>query len=129
MAVKKLTVTDLLKEKEKFQIKNDTKEELFIQRLGASITIRKPERVLCLEAFQMVNDENLKDKADPFIVYNTVVEPNLKDSKLHSEFGCAEPMDIVEKIFEAGEITSIAQAALELAGYKKGVGKVADLKN
>jgi hypothetical protein len=129
MSVKKLTVTDLLKEKEKYQVKSNVTDELFIERFDASITIRKLERSLCVESFQMAQDPNQSEKADPFIVYNAVTEPNLKDTKLHKEFGCVEPTDIVEKIFEPGEIFSIARAALEMAGYKKSVERVADLKN
>ncbi|WP_078410288.1 phage tail assembly chaperone [Priestia abyssalis] len=127
--IKKLTLTDLMKDKEKYEVRADVTEELYIHRLDASIIIRKPERSLCLEAFQMANDESQDGKADPFMVYNTVIEPDLKDIKLQKEFGCVEPVDIVEKIFEAGEIASIAQAGLELAGYKKGINRVKDLKN
>lgn len=127
--IKKLTLTDLIKDKEKYELKDDATDELYISRLKASITIRKPERSLCLESIQMAHDENLNEKADPFMIYNTVVEPDLKDSKLHAEFGCVEPMDIVEKIFEPGEILNISQAAFKLAGYQKGVERVADLKN
>lgn len=127
--IKKLTLTDLLKDKEKYQVKDDVTEDLFIQRLDASITIRKPERSLCIEAFQMANDENQGGKADPYLVYNIVVEPNLKDSQLQKEFKCVEPTDIVEKLFESGEIAYIAQVGLELSGYKNGIDKVKDLKN
>lgn len=127
--IKKLTLTDLMKDKEKYEVKADVTEELYIHRLDASIVIRKPERSLCLEAFQMASDESQDGKADPFVVYNTVIEPNLKDKELQKEFGCVEPVDIVEKIFEPGEIASIAQVGLELAGYKKSVNKVTDLKN
>ena len=129
MTVKKLTLTDLMKNKEQYQVKDDVTEELYIPRLDASITIRKPERSLCIEGFQMVNDKDQSGKADPFMVYNVVIEPNLKDSKLQKEFGCVEPTDIVEKIFEAGEIAQIAKAGLDLAGYSKGIDKVKNLKN
>nr|WP_285842874.1 hypothetical protein [Metabacillus litoralis] len=77
----------------------------------------------------MVNDDAQAAKADPFMVYNIVVEPNLKDPNLQKEFGCVEPDDIVEKLFESGEISNIAQIGMELAGYKSGVKKVNDLKN
>ncbi|MEL3956924.1 hypothetical protein NST17_06900 [Caldifermentibacillus hisashii] len=127
--LKKLTLTDLIKEKEKYKVKADVTEDLYLSRLDASITIRKPERSLCMESFEMVNDQNQAEKADAFMVYNIVVEPNLKDAKLQQEFGCVEPIDIVEKIFEIGEITQIAKAGLELAGYSAGVDKVKDLKN
>lgn len=129
MSVKKLTLTDLIKNKEQYQVKADTKEELYIERLGASITIRKPERSLCLEAFQMARDDKQADKADPYMVYNVIVEPNLKDSKLQTEFGCVEPTDIVEKLFESGEIAQIAGTAMKLAGYNTEIKAVADLKN
>lgn len=127
--LKKLTLTDLIKEKEKYKVKADVTEDLYLSRLDASITIRKPERSLCMESFEMVNDQNQAEKADAFMVYHIVVEPNLKDAKLQQEFGCVEPIDIVEKIFEIGEITQIAKAGLELAGYSAGVDKVKDLKN
>lgn len=127
--IKKLTVTDLMKNKERYQVKENVTEEVFIDRLDASATIRKPERSLCIEAMQMAHDPNLVSKSDAFIVYNVIVEPNLKDKELQKEFGCVEPTDIVEKIFEPGEITRIAQFALELAGYTKALKKVKDLKN
>lgn len=127
--IKKLTLTDLIKEKEKYQVKADTKQDYFLERLGASITIRKPERSLYLESMQMLQDEELKGKADIFMVYNIVVEPNLKDSELQKAYGCIEPYDIVEKIFEPGEINLIAGAGLGLAGYHSELKKVEDLKN
>ena len=127
--MKKLTVTDLLKNKEQYQVNKDVKEELFIERLDSSITIKKPERSLCLEAFELANDKNRVGESDVFMVYNIVVEPNLKDAQLQKEFGCVEPTDIVSKIFEAGEIVQISKAGLDLAGYTKGVNKVKDIKN
>lgn len=129
MTVQKLTVTSLLKDKEKFQVKENITEELYLNRLDASITIKKPERSLCLEAFEMTNDNNQMKNADPFVVYNIVVEPNLKDPQLQKEFGCVEPTDIVSKIFESGEIASIAIFGFKLAGYDNGVDKVTDIKN
>ncbi|WP_369899743.1 hypothetical protein [Bacillus manliponensis] len=127
--IKKLTVTDLLKDKEKYQVKDDVTDDLLINRLGMSITIRKPERSLCLESYQMGQDPKLTDKADEYLVYNIVVEPNLKDAQLQKAYGCVEPMDIVHKIFEPGEITSIAQSGLDLAGYAQRLSSVKDLKN
>lgn len=127
--ITKLTVTDLMKNKERYQVKENVTEEVFIDRLGASVTIRKPEKSLCIEAMQMAQDPNLISKSDAFVVYSVIVEPNLKDKELQKEFGCVEPTDIVDKIFEPGEVTSIAKLALELAGYTKALKKVKDLKN
>lgn len=127
---KVLTVKDLLKEKEKYEVKQDVTEEVFVERLGVHIIIRKPERSLCLEAMQMVRDESQADKADAFMAYNIVVEPNLKDAELQKAFGVKDPIEIVDKIFEAGEIAQISEIGFELAGYKKGtVSVIKDLKN
>lgn len=130
MTTKKITVTDLLKEKEKYQVKSDLREDVYIERLNGHITIQKPERSLVLEAISMDDDQEQKENADPFFVYNIVVDPNLKDQELLSAYGCVEPLDIVTKLFEPGEIVQIAQIGMGLAGYNgKGVGLVKDLKN
>lgn len=127
--IKKLTLTDIIKNKEKYQVKDDVTEDLIIDRLGVSITIRKPERSLCLETIQMAHDPNQADKSNNFVVYNSIVEPNLKDKELQKEFGCVEPTDIVEKIFDPGEVDEIAKACFALSGYGNSVSKVKDLKN
>jgi len=126
---KKMTLLDLIKDKEKYQIKSDTTQDLFIDRLGVSVTIKKADRALCLECIGMTNDQEQADMADIHMVYNTVTEPNLKDPELHKSYGCVEPYDIIEKIFEPGEIASIAGEGMVLAGYGSGVKKVEDLKN
>lgn len=122
--VNKLTVTDLLKNKEK-HASIPTTEELFVKRLDGSITIQKPARSLVIEA-QGIKEEG---GSDIFLIYNIVTEPNLRDAELQKEFGCVEPTDIVEKLFSPGEIVSIAQQGLALAGYNDKVTKVSDLKN
>lgn len=127
---KRLTVTDLLKEKEKYEVKQDVTEEVYVERLDANVVIRKPEKSLVSEVFSMAKDEEQSEYADIYMVYSTVIEPNLKDAELQKAFGCKEPMAIVEKLFEPGEISQLSQVALELAGYKNGTVKlVKDLKN
>lgn len=129
MTKKLLTVTDLLKDKEKYEVKKEITEEAYVERLDSTVLIRKPEKSLCSEVFEMSRDQSDTD-ADIFMVYNTVVEPNLKDPELQKAFGCKEPTEIVEKIFEPGEIAQLSSFALELAGYKSGIVKlVKDLKN
>lgn len=122
-AKKKLTLTELIQQKEKYQVKTDAKEEIYLDQLDATITISKPERSLVIEAIEM------KEEGDPFLVYNVVVEPNLKDSELQKAYGCAEPTDIVHKIFDEGTIAGIAKASLKLAGWESEVKTVENLKN
>lgn len=118
---KKLTLTDLIKEKEKYQVKTGVKKDLYLDQLNATITVLQPERSMVLDSIESESDE--------ILVYNIVVEPNLKDTELHKAYGCVEPLDIVSKIFDPGTIKGIAQAGLKLAGYESNVKAVEDLKN
>ncbi|SCY93032.1 phage tail assembly chaperone [Alkaliphilus peptidifermentans] len=127
--IKKLTVTDLIKKKEQLKQKEKSTEELYVPSLDSYIIIQKPSRALCMEALSVAQNDSTQDKADLHMVYNCVVEPNLKDIKLQEEFSCVEPMEIVEKIFEAGEIGSISGYCLKMAGYSDSVKAVKDIKN
>lgn len=118
--IKRLSVTDLMKEKEKYQVKDDVTEAVLVERLGVEVVLRKPEKSLCVDTMKMGRDENNDTDADEYMVYNTMVEPDLKDKELQKEFGCTLPTDIVSKIFEPGEIAQLSDVAFELAGYKKG---------
>lgn len=127
---KRLTVTDLLKNKEQYEVKKDVTEDVYIERLDLDILVQKPEKSLCVETMQMSRDEKQTDQADEYMVYNIVIEPNLKDPELQKAYECKEPIEIVNKIFEAGEIAQISEIGFELNGYKKGtVSVVKDLKN
>lgn len=126
---KKLTLNDLIKEKEKYQVKSGITKDLLIDRMGVSITIKKAERALCLECIEMAHDPEREGLADIHMVYNTITEPNLKDPELHKAYECKEPYDIIEKIFEPGEISSIAGEGMALSRYGSGVKAVEDLKN
>lgn len=118
---KKLTLADLIDKKEQYQLKTDVKEDLFLEQLNATVTILKPERPTVLDSVESESDE--------LLVYDMVIEPNLKDKELQKAYGCVEPIDIVSKIFDPGTIKGIAQAGLKLAGYDSKVSVVADLKN
>ncbi len=122
-AKNKVTIKDLIAKKDLFDSRKNKTTELLITSLEGTITIRKPSRELCLDALEM-------DKSgDQYLVYNCVTEPNLKNEELQNEFGCVSPMEIVEKIFEPGEIASIAKACVELAGYGDSVKVVDEIKN
>ena len=120
----KITLKDLLQRKEAIRSKrtNETKS-LYIRSLDGVITIQKPDRTLCLDAIGM------DQEGDAYMVYNCVTEPNLKDPDLQQEYGCVTPMEIVEKLFEPGEIANIAKESVELAGYGDSVTAVDEIKN
>lgn len=127
---KKITIAQLLEQKDKLKNKEPKKQTLYVASLDGEITIQEPERALALEALQMTQDSEKEDMADPYLVYHCVIEPNLKDSTLQKEFGCNEPTEIVEMIFQPGEIASIGGFAMKLAGFATGVRAVdEEIKN
>lgn len=123
MEYKKLTLKDLLSKKEEINNRKKETKEIYISSLGGTITVKKPDRQLCIDALEMPDD-----KGDMFLVYESVISPNLKDIQLHKEYGVVEPFEIVEKIFEPGEITSLAQELVKMAGYGNAVKIVDDIK-
>lgn len=126
----KLTLLQLIKEKEKYEVKSGVKEEIYIERLDATIVFEKPERALVLESIELSQDKDVEaGEADVHLIYNSIVEPNLKDNELQKTFGCIEPTDIVEKIFEAGEIAGIAAEIMKSAGYGAHIQRVEQVKN
>ncbi|SFB62581.1 Phage XkdN-like tail assembly chaperone protein, TAC [Cohnella sp. OV330] len=124
-----LTIEQLLERKETLKQRKKRSIRLRVDSLNASIVIEEPSRALALEAMEMASDDMKSDLADPHIIYQCVVEPNLKDAELQKAFGCKEPIDIVGMIFLPGEIGAIAGHALQLAGYGSGVSKIEDKIN
>ena len=120
----KITLQELLRRKE--QMLEDKKKPktatLYVKSLDGTIRIESPTSALAREAQDMENGDN-------YMVYSCVTEPPLKSKELQEAFGCVEPMEIVEKIFEPGEIPQIAIECLKLAGYVDGVKAVDDIKN
>lgn len=122
---KKATLEDLISRAE--QRKKDKKEvrKLYIKSLDSTITIIKPDRALVLESLNM-EDET---EADKYLVYNSVVEPNLKDKSLQEAYKTISPLDVVDEIFDPGEIAGISKEIVKLAGYGDSVQVVNDIKN
>ena len=120
----KITLQELLRRKE--QMLEDKKKPktatLYVKSLDGTIQIESPTSALAREAQDMENGDN-------YMVYSCVTEPPLKSKELQEAFGCVEPMEIVEKIFEPGEIPQIAIECLKLAGYVDGIKAVDDIKN
>ena len=125
---KKLTLKELLDHKEKIKNKKVDTATLYIKSIDAEITIKAPSSALIVEA----QGEGEKDgtRADAYIAYQCITEPNLKDAELQKEYGCVEPLDIVEMIFLPGEVAAIASEIMQLAGFGSNVSKVGkEIKN
>ena len=120
----KITLAELIRRKEQMleSKKKPKTATLYIKSLGGTITIESPTSDLARDAQDM-------DNGDAYMVYSCVTEPCLKSKELQTTFECVEPMEIVEKVFEPGEIPQIAVECLKLAGYVDGVKAVDDIKN
>lgn len=125
-----LNIGDLIKEKAKYKLGGENKTAtLMMERLNANVIIEIPDVTLCMDAMNQNSDETGK-KADDYLVYTIMQEPNLKDKELQKAYECDEPTDILEQIFTRGEIADIAAFALDAAGFKRGTVKVVEeLKN
>jgi hypothetical protein len=125
---KQITLKEILAKKEELKNKKPKRDSVFIKSLGGDIVVQEPSGSLCQEVIGMAQDRN--EMSDKHMVYNCVIEPNLKDKELQKEFGCVEPTDIVDFIFKSGEIAAISSYCIEMAGYGKGLKKVdKDIKN
>ncbi len=120
----KITLQELIRRKEQMleSKKQPKTATLYIKSLDGTITIESPTAALARDAQEM-------DNGDAYMVYSCVTEPCLKSKELQTEFECVDPMEIVDKIFEPGEIPQIAMECLKLAGYVDGVRVVNDIKN
>ena len=96
--------------------------ELYVKSLDGTIIVEAPSAALARDAQEMEN-------GDAYLVFQCVVEPNLKSKEIQEAFGCAEPMEIVDKIFDVGEVPQVSVECLKLTGYIEGVKAVDELKN
>jgi len=120
----KITLAELMRRKEQMleSKKKKKSRELYVKSLDGTIIVEAPSAALARDAQEMEN-------GDVYVVFQCVVEPNLKSKEIQEAFGCAEPMEIVEKIFDVGEVPQISVECLKLAGYIEGVKAVDELKN
>lgn len=127
---KVLNIGELIQQKAKYKLGGEAKKaELKIERLNSNVIIEIPDTALCMDALNQKDDDSGK-KADDYLVYTIMKEPNLKDKELQEAYDCVEPTDILEQIFTRGEIADIAAFALDNAGFKRGTVKVVEeLKN
>ena len=105
-----MTIAELIEKKEEIAAK---KKLLYdIETSVGTVTFKLPSIGQVTEAW----DLNPRD-GNKSLVYQCAVEPNLKNKELQKAFGAAEPFDVVEEIFMAGEVSRIAGQLLKLAGF------------
>lgn len=120
-----LTLKDILNRKDYFNNKKNETRELYIKSLDANVVISKPDTALCSDCIDMEDNH----ESNKYFVYEIMLEPNLKDTKLHEEFGLDDPLDIVDVLFDTGEVAGIATEGMKFAGFYGGVEVAEELKN
>ena len=110
-AKKKLTVGDLIANSDKIKARKNETKELYVKSLDATITVMKPSRATILDSHDLGNEEG-----NDFLVYECVVEPNLKDPALQEAYSVTG-YGILESIFDLGEVDNIAKEIIVFAGY------------
>lgn len=66
--------------------------------------------------------------AAALLAAEAVIEPDLKDHELQAYLGVATPKEAAEKLFNAAELTRIAQVVREISGFDDG-DEVTEVKN
>ncbi len=107
-----VSIEELISKQE--EIKQKKKELFDLTTSVGTITVKKVSPSLALEVSGMDGEDS-----DRYLVLNAVVSPDLKDSRLLKAYGCLEPTDILDKIFDHGEIVAISRKIMELSGFGK----------
>lgn len=116
------------------------KRDLINQKKNKEIEIEVPDTGTFLFRLPTLEDYEDSEKyanarkkpilANNYLIYTCCIEPNLTDEELLKEFECKESVEIVDKIFMIGEITSIADTLVKKAGFDKDNIEVVDkIKN
>lgn len=126
MVTKKVTLEDLIKRKDELQENKKKTVKIYVESLDGYIVANKPDRALIADAQEL--DNNIESNIH--LVTYCVVEPNLKDKEAQETFGVHTPKELLQSIFNDGEISNMADELLRQAGFKEGnVKLVKDLKN
>ncbi|MFT9817793.1 phage tail assembly chaperone [Lysinibacillus sp. NPDC056185] len=114
-------------------------EEVFIKRLGDSITIK----ALTGEDIDQIRDQatypvkngkktELKvneEEVSRLLIVKATVEPNFADKQLLEYYKASDAGDCVQKALLAGEIAHIQTAVLSLSGFNDEDDEIDEVKN
>ncbi len=104
-----VSIEELIARREEIEKKKEERYDLATS-IG-TITVKKPTKAFVAEAL------DLETGSDEYTLYNLCVAPSLKDHALQQAYGCVEPTDIVDKLFEPGEVVAIVKSIMAKAGY------------
>lgn len=127
MKNKQLKLQDLInKAGEHRQSKNKTLE-IYVKSFDGIFKMKKPSNALLLESLDIASED--AHEGDIHLIYNSAIEPNLKSEELQESYGVARPVEIVDELFDLGEIKAVATILAESAGYGKDVAHLVESKD
>lgn len=127
MKNKQLKLQDLInKAGEHRQSKNKTLE-IYVKSFDGIFKMKKPSNALLLESLDIASED--AHEGDIHLIYNSAIEPNLKSEELQESYGVARPVEIVDELFDLGEIKAVATILAESAGYGKDVARLVESKD
>lgn len=122
---KMLDVKELLKRADEIKKRHEQTVTLEIKGLGAC-KFKVPSKSLIDDARTYDNGAAV----DEFTVAECMIAPKLNDPELLTAYGVSNSIDLVNKIFLAGEVARVATILIEKAGYTEALVKeIDDLKN
>ena len=120
-----ISAKDLIKKKKIIEDKKDKQIEIVVPETGTFL-FRVPTLLDYedAEAYGKKRDNGYEE--NKFLIHACCLEPNLKDSELLEAYGVKNPIDIVDKLFMVGEVSSIATTLVQKAGFDKDSYKVVE---
>ncbi len=106
-----VTIAELIGKKDEIRNKKNALYEL--ETSIGDIVAKLPTSSTVADAWAMSNTM----EGNKFLLFNCIIDPNLKDKQLQEAYDCLEPTDIVPAIFQVGEISRIASVLMERAGF------------
>ena len=120
-----ISAKDLIKKKQLIEDKKDKQIEIEVPETGTFLfripTLLDYEDA---EAYGKKRDNGYEE--NKFLLHSCCLEPNLKDPELLEAFEVKNPIDIVDKLFMVGEVSSIATTLVQKAGFDKDSYKVVE---
>ena len=121
-----ISAKDLIKKKKIIEDKKDKQVEIEVPETGTFL-FRIPN-MLDYEDSEAYG-KNRKQKgyeSNKYLIHACCLEPNLKEPELLEAYEVKNPIDIVDKIFMVGEVSTIATTLVQKAGFDKDSYKVVE---
>lgn len=128
MNLSRITTDDLIN---KVSEKKKTKYiYMHVKSLDGVVKVRVPKYNLMMESIDISNKEG-EYEGNLHLLYESIVEPNLKDTRLHEAYNVDRPYDVISEIFSFGEILSMVKNISQSADFntERVVTLVDDIKN